>query len=104
MQNQFDEFKPIIFTFKMKNYKVEVKDIKLDPIMTESVKAANAESAYKIFVSTAIAGSKKLPFRNVYVSSGMFDSHFFEPPHYEGHLDLLMNKANNAMKRRRKRY
>ena len=71
----------------MKNYKVEVKDVNQNPIISESVKAANAESAYEIFVSTTISGSKKLPFRNVYVSSGMFDSHFFEPPHYEGHLD-----------------
>lgn len=69
----------------MKNYVIEIKDKLLNPILTDSIKAENADSAYEKFIHKMRAENKDIPFRNVYVKGEMLKQSRFEPPHYDGH-------------------
>ena len=81
---------------RMKNYVIEIKDELLNPILTDSIKAENADSAYEKFIYKMRAEHKDIPFRIVYVKGGMLEENRFEPPHYDGHKEKPASTSNES--------
>ena len=71
----------------MRNYVIEIKDELLNPIVTDSIEAENADHAYEKFIYKMRCEHKDIPFRNVYIKGGIFEENHFEPPHYDGHKE-----------------
>ena len=80
----------------MENYKVEIKDKLLNPIVSESIEAENADSAYEKFIYKMQVEQTDIPFSKVYVKGGMFEVNYFEPPHFEGHQDPSKPNQNET--------